>query len=45
MVGNSPISNLIEKKDQLEAKYDSLYLAFQNIEAELNSTHELLVEE
>ena len=44
MVGNSPVSNLMEERDQLVAMSDSLYLAFQDLEAELNSTQELLVE-
>jgi len=37
MVGNSPVSNLIEERDWLETEYDSLYLAFQDLEAELDS--------
>jgi len=41
MVGNSPISSLIEEKDQLEVEYDSLSLAFKDLEAELNSTQVL----
>lgn len=45
MVGNSPVSSLIEEKDWLEGKYDSLYLHLQSVEAELESTQELLVEE
>ena len=44
MVGNSPVSSLIEDKDWLEGKYDSLYLAFQDLEAELNSAQDSLVE-
>ena len=42
MIGNSPVSSLMEEKDGLEAEYDSLYLAFQDLEAELNSTQLLL---
>lgn len=45
VVGNSPVSNLMEEKDGLEAEYDSLGLAFQSLEAELNSTQEMLVQE
>ncbi|MCW3988736.1 MAG: hypothetical protein NWE88_01525 [Candidatus Bathyarchaeota archaeon] len=45
MVGNSPVSSLIEEKDGLEAEYDSLDLIFQSLEAELDSTQELLVKE
>jgi len=42
MVGNSPVSSLIEEKDWLEAEYDALSLAFKDLEAELNSTQFLL---
>lgn len=45
MVGNSPVSSLMEERDQLEAECDSLYLAVQSLAAELDSTQELLVEE
>jgi len=45
MVGNSPISSLMEEKDQLETEYHSSSLAVQSLEAELDSTQELLVEE
>ena len=45
MVGNSPVSNLMEEKDQREAEYDSLDLTFQSLEVELDSVQELLVEE
>ena len=45
MVGISHVSSLNEEIDWLEAEYDSLYLAFQSLEVELNSTQELLVEE
>jgi len=45
MIGNSPLSSLIESKDWLEAEYDSLSLAVQSLEADLNSALELLVEE
>ena len=40
--GHSPVPSLIEEKDWLEAEYDSLYLAFQDLETELNSTQFLL---
>lgn len=40
LVGNSPVSNLMEEKNWLEGKYDSLYLAFQDLEAELDSAQE-----
>ena len=42
MVGNSPVSSLIEEKDGLEAEYDAISLAFKDLEAELNSTQFLL---
>ncbi len=45
MVGNSPVSSLMEERDQLEVEYDSSYLAVQSLEAELDSVQELLVEE
>ena len=45
MVGNSPLTSLMEEKDGLEAEYESLDLAFQNLEVELDSVQELLVEE
>ena len=35
MVGNSPVSSLMEEKDWLDAEYDSLSLAFQSLEVEL----------
>jgi len=44
MVGNSPVSSLMEERDQLEAEYHSSSLAVQSLEAELNSTQELLAE-
>lgn len=42
IIGNSPVKSLEEEKDWLEGKYDSLYLAYQDLEAELNSTQFLL---
>ncbi|MBA7647083.1 hypothetical protein ES703_54853 [subsurface metagenome] len=45
MVGNSPVSSLMEEIDQLEAECDSLDLAVQDLADELDSTQELLVEE
>lgn len=45
MVGNSPVSSLMEEIDQLEAEYDSSSLAVQRLAAELDSIQELLVEE
>lgn len=44
MVGNSPVKSLMEEKSQLEARYDSLDLAFQRIETELDSAQGLLLE-
>jgi len=44
IVGNSPVSSLMEEKDGLEAEYDSLYLDLQSLAAELDSAQELLVE-
>jgi len=41
MVGNSPVSSLMEERDWLESEYDSLSLAFQELEAELDSAQEL----
>jgi len=35
MIGNSPVSSLMEERDGLEAEYDSLYLALQSLEVEL----------
>jgi len=45
MVGNSPLSNLIEQKDWLEETYDSLYLSLQSIASDLDSALDLLAEE
>ena len=51
MVGNSPVSNLTEEKDWLEAEYDlletehdTLYSYLQSVETELDSAQESLVE-
>ena len=45
LVGNSPLTSLMEERDSLEAEYDSLDLAFQGLEVELASIQESLVEE
>ena len=40
MVGNSPVSNLIEEKDFLEAEHDYLHPSCPSLEVELDSTQD-----